>query len=373
MIHDNNLYFDKALAFGSRSSCGIFCRFADIIAWIANDNGIPAIIHYVDDFLIISHPNNANEKDSFLSLLSDLKVPIKPQKLVRPVTNLTYLGFELDSINMTASLSTQRKHEFLDYLQKWYKKKSAHSREVRSLVGYLLWACQVLPRARPFVQRFLDLQNQTHNIDRYTNLSRELRSDIQWWIKAVSSWNGIYLFEETTWINPHIPKFYSDASNIGAGATFENYFVASLWSNNLNPAVIDINLRELMAIIIAVSTFKKLWTRKKYILFTDNTTCVANIKRGYASDPLANEIIRDLYEQQIVFSFAIRVEHISSVRNVQADMLSRSQYTQFINLNPQMIYLTPAVPNYLSHLIDLPIFFTSQTASSHSLDNAPLC
>jgi len=80
----------------------------------------------------------------------------------------------------------------------------------------------------------------------------------------------------------------------------------------LNPAVTDINLRELIAIALAVSTFKKLWTRKKYILLTDNTTCVANIKCEYASDPLANEIIRDIYEQQIVFSFAIRVEHIPS-------------------------------------------------------------
>ena len=68
MVLDGKLYFDKALAFGSRSSCGIFCRFADIIAWIAYNNGIPAIIHYVDDFLIISSPDNTTEKDSFLEI-----------------------------------------------------------------------------------------------------------------------------------------------------------------------------------------------------------------------------------------------------------------------------------------------------------------
>jgi hypothetical protein len=282
MAHDDKLYFDKALAFGSRSSCGIFCRFVDTLAWIAHNNGIPAIIHYVDDFLIISYPNKASEKETFLSLLKNLTVPIKLQKLVGPITKLTYLGFDLDNINMTASLTAQRRQDLLEYLRKWHKKKSAYSREIRSLVGYLLWACQVLPRARPFVQRILDLQNRIQNIDRFTNLSKEIKSDIDWWIRAVSSWNGVYLFEETTWIQPHIPKFYTDASNIGAGATFEDYFIASLWSNNLNPAVIDINLRELIAIVLAVSTFKKLWTRKKYVLFTDNTTCVANIKQGYA-------------------------------------------------------------------------------------------
>ena len=66
ILYGDQLYFDKALAFGSRSSCGIFCRFADVIAWIAFNNQIPAIIHYVDDFLIISPPTQYNEKDKFL-------------------------------------------------------------------------------------------------------------------------------------------------------------------------------------------------------------------------------------------------------------------------------------------------------------------
>lgn len=360
IVHDGKLYFDKALAFGARSSCGIFCRFADIIAWIAHNNGIPAIIHYVDDFLIISNPTNTADKAKFLTLLEDLKIPIKVQKLEGPSTRLIYLGFEIDSVNMTASLSAQRRHQLLDYLNKWKKKKSAHSREIRSLVGYLLWACQVLPRARPFAQRFLDLQNRTHNVDRYVNLGRDLRADLEWWIRAVSTWNGVYLFEETSWIQPHIPRFYTDASNIGAGATFENYFFAALWSSNLNPAVIDINLRELIAIVLAVSTFRSLWTRKRYILYTDNASCVANIKRGYASNPLANEIIRDIYEQQVVFSFAIKVEHIPSAQNVNADMLSRGQYSQFRTRNPQMTFLHPIIPNYLSSLIDVPSTLQNQ-------------
>jgi hypothetical protein len=78
------------------------------------------------------------------------------------------------------------------------------------------------------------------------------------------------------------------------------------------------------------------------------------MKRGYASNPLANEIIRDIYEQQIVFSFAIKVEYIPSLQNTQADMLSRGQFTQFRSRNPQIIYLNPIIPDYLSDLIDPP-------------------
>ena len=156
IIYDNKLYFDKALAFGSRSSCGIFCRFADVLAWIAFDHGIPAIIHYVDDYLIISPPYKLDDKEKFLRLLKDINVPVKTSKLEGPATTITYLGFIIDTTNMMASLTKERQKDLLNYLRKWINKKSAHSREIRSLVGYLLWACQVLPKARPFVQRFLD-------------------------------------------------------------------------------------------------------------------------------------------------------------------------------------------------------------------------
>ena len=88
---------------------------------------------------------------------------------------------------MTASLPKKKKDDLLKYLQKWLYKRSAHSREIRSLVGYLLWACQVMPQARPFVQQFLNVQNRLHNVDKYVNLNKELRNDISWWINAIST------------------------------------------------------------------------------------------------------------------------------------------------------------------------------------------
>ena len=341
------------MAFGSRSSCGIFCRFADVIAWIAFNNQIPAIIHYVDDFLIISPPTQYNEKDKFLQILSELNIPVKLSKVEGPKTKLTYLGFEIDTITMTASLPKRKKDDLFKYLQKWLNKRSAHTREIRSLVEYLLWACQVMPQARPFVQQFLDIQNRLHNVDKYVNLNKELRNDISWWLSAISNWNGIYLFEETSWLDPNIQRFFTDASNVGGGATFNDYFTSFLWDESLNPAIIDINLRELIAIIIAVYTFRSLWTRKKYILFTDIACCMANLKRGYASNDLANKIIRDIYELQIVFSFALRVEYIASLDNSLADMLSRGQHRQFISLYPNSLYMTPIIPTYLSQYIKL--------------------
>ena len=59
-----------------------------------------------------------DEKDKFIMLLEDLKVLIKFKKVEGPATKLIYLRFELDTVTITASLSAQRKKEFLTYLSK---------------------------------------------------------------------------------------------------------------------------------------------------------------------------------------------------------------------------------------------------------------
>jgi hypothetical protein len=83
-----------------------------------------------------------------------------------------------------------------------------------------------MPQAHPFVQQFLDIQNWLHNVDKYVNLNKELRNDISWWLSAIYNWNGVYFFEETSWLDPNIQRFFTDASNVGDRATFIDYLLS---------------------------------------------------------------------------------------------------------------------------------------------------
>ena len=56
---------------------------------------------------------------------------------------------------------------------------------------------------------------------------------------------------------------------------------------------------------------------------------------------------------KLFFSFALRVNYIASLDNTLADMLSRGQHRQFINLYPDSVYITPIIPTYLSQYIRL--------------------
>ena len=58
MIWDGALYVDTALPFGLHSAPKIFTAIADAVEWIAQQEGVEFIIHYLDDFLVIGAPDN---------------------------------------------------------------------------------------------------------------------------------------------------------------------------------------------------------------------------------------------------------------------------------------------------------------------------
>ena len=56
MLWDGGLFVDKTLPFGLRSAPKIFTAVADAVEWIARNEGVRCVIHYLDDFLIIGAP-----------------------------------------------------------------------------------------------------------------------------------------------------------------------------------------------------------------------------------------------------------------------------------------------------------------------------
>ena len=65
------------------------------------------IIHYLDDFLIIGNPGSDECRvavEKVLQIFEELGFPVAQDKLERPETRLTFLGFELDTTTMEVRL-----------------------------------------------------------------------------------------------------------------------------------------------------------------------------------------------------------------------------------------------------------------------------
>lgn len=240
MSHEEKIYFDKALAFGNKASSRIFCRFADIIIWIATQQGIKSIIHYVDDFLIISKTDRQKELDQFLRILDIMKVLFKESKLEGPSTEITFLGILINTESMSVSVPYKKKKKIKELLTEWSSRRWCYMKDLQSLVGSLIWLCQVVPQGRPFVQRFIKAQGVSKNLKHHIRFTKSMLADIQWWSNVIMQWPGTYLMEDQRWLQPNIYNLYTDASNIGGGAIFKNYFTTFIWANNLATTTNDI-------------------------------------------------------------------------------------------------------------------------------------
>ena len=109
--HDSATYVDAALPFGLRSVPKIFNALADGLEWIMIKHGVAHAIHYLDDFLFLGPPDSLVCQQSLtqaLAICQNLGVPVAMHKCEGPATTLTFLGIELDTIEMEMRLPLKK-------------------------------------------------------------------------------------------------------------------------------------------------------------------------------------------------------------------------------------------------------------------------
>ena len=92
---------------GASSSYNIFERFSDSLVYILRESyGANNVVKVLDDFMFIEPSRRMCQSalDSFNSLAKLLGVPLSEKKTVLRTTTITFLGVQLDSVIMEASL-----------------------------------------------------------------------------------------------------------------------------------------------------------------------------------------------------------------------------------------------------------------------------
>ena len=100
MIWEDSLFIDTPLPFDLQSALKIFTALADAAEWMVRQ-GVEFVIHYLDDFLVITAADEHQGSHAMRLLLrtfEHLGLPIVWDKLKGSLPCLTFLGFELDSI-----------------------------------------------------------------------------------------------------------------------------------------------------------------------------------------------------------------------------------------------------------------------------------
>ena len=333
----DQFFIDTRLPFGSRSSPFIFNTFAMALAWIIiNVGGLMFLIHYLDDFFMAHYSESVcqHDLDVFLSICSELGVPLADDKTVGPSTRVTYLGIEIDSSDMTIRLPSDKMEKIQLLLHTWKTKRKCTKQELLSLIGILSFACKVVKGGRMFLRRLIDLSTTVPSLHHHVYLNSEAQADIQWWLQFLPHWNGIAIIHPPP-INSHELHLYTDASDVGLGGFYGNNWFSSAWRDDWKPSLTNhINARELFAVWTALFLWGDSWVNNEILIFTDNQAVVDVWLSGTCKDKLMMKLIRCMFFFAAKRNINILVAHVPGKVNTDADLLSRFQIRQFLDRNP---------------------------------------
>ena len=282
---------------------------------------------------------------------TDFGLVVNTKKTEGPAQQLSFLGIQLDSVKQTLSCTPARLTELRALLSQALAGPQIRLSFLASLIGKLQFAATVLPGARPFVRRMLDLQQvfarrirARHSqrpgstprsittpsdppavdpFDRRLHFSlqrcsvytdRGFRADARFWLTHLHQWNGT-----ARWRSAQATPFRiaTDASLDGFGFYLEStppHVNTSQWPQglrvgsgfsgvyspahqHLHTASSQMTWCEMFAVYAALLTYRTVLRHSCVLFLVDNETrCPHTQQAGYAECTPSRPPAWDLFD-----------------------------------------------------------------------------
>ncbi|XP_006821480.1 uncharacterized protein LOC102808314 [Saccoglossus kowalevskii] len=247
-----------------------------------------------------------------LSVCKDLGVPIAPDKLEGPTTVLTFLGIELDTVNMVMRLPTNKLCDINHITQKWASITVCTKRELLSLIGTLSFACKCVPAGRIFLTRMIDLASTAASLHHKMKLSLTL----------------------------------------GCGGYFNGEWFSSSWEKILstNSPELSIAWKELLPILLACLIWGNSWFGKRVMFHCNNESVVHIWSKGSTRCPYIMTLVWAIFFKAAKSNFHVMVTHIRGTNNNVADALSRLQIQRFRQIAPEAAKQPVSIQEYTNYI-----------------------
>ena len=99
-------------------------------------------------------------------------------KLVGPVTLITYLGIEIDSVTQEIRLPKDKFDELMSCLKFWLGRKKCTKQELLFLIRTLSFAAKVVWSGRIFLKHLIDLSTTVPELHYHITLNQSAQEDI---------------------------------------------------------------------------------------------------------------------------------------------------------------------------------------------------
>lgn len=326
-IFNENLYEFSCLPFGLSSAPYIFTKILNPVITELRSKGFLSV-RYLDDILCIGRSYNQcveNAKQT-IELLTKLGFVINYKKsTLTPNKSCKFLGFVLNSENMTLGLPQNKRSDILERVKSISKLKTISIRDFASFLGKLIAACPAIPYSWVYTKSFerakyLALLDSGDNYDTTMHIPNSFCDDLRWWKNNILNSNNPIRREK------YSMEIFTDASKTGWGAACNNERTGGHWS--AEEQVNHINYLELLAVFFGLRSFASDIKDCAILLRVDNTTAISYVNRmGGVQYPHFNDISKKIWQWCEVRRIFIFASYIKSSQNTVADFESRQLNT----------------------------------------------
>ena len=299
-------FIDKCLSFGASISCSIFQRFSDALKHIFQfcTGTRHHVMNYLDDFLFVAYCKMmCNELiKQFLSLCSELGVPIAPEKTEWACTQLVFMGILLDGWFMLLAIPEEKHLKAIYLISKLIDKRKATIKELQVLCGYLNFLNKAIYPGCAFTRHMYtkyaihwSKSKKTSKVKlrqgmvsqklksgsklkpfHHVRLDKEFKLDCTTWLQFLMDENlaqvilRLMIDINSTATSQQL-RFWTDAStgaNLGFGCIFEKRWTYKQWpSNFIKIRKPSIEFLELFALCAGLFTWQDQLTNYRIIIF----------------------------------------------------------------------------------------------------------
>ena len=316
----------KCMPFGLSSAPWIFTKTLKPIFSKFHDAGFEGF-GYIDDSFIIGE--SKEECALAISYLTDLFVRLGfrinvEKSVLQPSQKLTFLGYVIDSKEMSVSPTKEKKVKVKDAVTKLLYTKKPKIRTVASILGLLNDVCKGCEYGQAYLKNLEILKIKAlRKVGRVgfegrMKISWICKDDLKWWLHHIDTTKKPIRLG-----NPNV-SLETDASMLGWGAVLNDHKAGGRWS--IEEASQHINVLELKAVELGLKTLcSSVKPHQGIKVLCDNTTSVAYLKhKGGTKSFECNEIANNIWRWCEGRKIWLTVSHVPGILNVKADFESRN-------------------------------------------------
>ena len=315
----------EVLPFGLSSACHVFTKVmrAFIKKW-RGAFGLRTII-YIDDGICVEKSFKACSKAGKL-LLSDLKnagfiVNLKKSIWI-PTKRIQFLGFAVDTDQMTYTVPDKKLEVFLNLASKILKSGKASAKDISRVTGRLVSMQPALGKIVLLTTRcmyaFLAKQSTWY---REGSLDQGSLEELEFWFKNIRNKNGYRIKAD-----PQITRvIFTDASEFGFGGFLVTKIGQEVAKGTFSAAERQTSSteREILAVKYVLQSFQNELRGQNILWYTDNQNVPIILRKGSTKMHL-NKLALDIFSLALKLSVELLPVWIPREENKVADALSKS-------------------------------------------------